>query len=185
MISEISKYCEEILFDQETIMKRVEEVGRQITEDYKDETADLVLVCILKGASLFMTDLMKSIDLDMEIDFMSVSSYGNHQVSSGDVRIIKDLDQMVAGKNVLIVEDIVDTGYTLDYLINNLRSRGAHSVKTATMLNKQSHRVADVRADYVCFEIPDVFIIGYGLDFNQKLRNLPYIGTLKPMYFRK
>lgn len=183
MKSELSKYVEEILFTEEEIDARVKEMGRQITEDYKGDTADLLLVCILKGASIFMADLLKELDLPVEIDFMAVSSYGKHTVSTGDVRILKDLEQRIAGKNVLIVEDIVDSGYTLSYLVGNLHHRGAKSVRIVTLLNKEARRVVDIHADYVGFDIPDSFVIGYGLDFNQKLRNLPYIATLKRVYY--
>lgn len=179
----LSHYVQEVLFDEETIRDRVQTLGRQITQDYEKETADLLLVGILKGASIFMTDLMKFIDLDVEIDFMSVSSYGSSTVSSGDVRIIKDLDQHVMGKNILLIEDIIDTGYTLHYLMDNLKSRGAHSVKVAAMLNKQERRMVDIQADYVGFDIPNEYVIGYGMDFNQKLRNLPFIATLNPIYY--
>ncbi len=184
MITDLSKYVDKILFTQDDIKNRVAELGKQITEDYQDDRADLLMVGILKGASLFMSDLMKAVDLDVEIDFMSVSSYGSSTVSSGDVRILKDLEQLIQGKNVLIIEDIIDTGYTLSYLKKNLESRGAKSVKLATLLNKQERRVADVPVDYIGFEIPDEFVIGYGMDFNQKLRNLPYVGTLKPIYYK-
>lgn len=183
MLAQLSKYVEEVLYTEEQIQKRVCELGKQITEDYRNEKADLVLVCVLKGAALFMTDLMKQIDLDMEIDFMSVSSYGEHTISSGDVRIIKDLERLVLGKNVLIVEDIIDTGYTLDYLTKNIRQRGAKSVRIAALLDKKARRVTDIEGDYIGFSIPDEFVIGYGLDFNQKLRNLPYVATLKRAYY--
>lgn len=178
------RYVDRILFTEEQIQARVEELGAAITKDYEKENADLLVVGILKGASVFMADLLKQIKLDVEIDFMSVSSYGSNTVSSGDVRIIKDLEQAIMGKNVLIVEDIVDTGYTLSYLVDNLLSRGAHSVKVACMLNKAERRVTDIQGDYVGFDIPDEYVIGYGMDFNQKLRNLPFIGTLNPIYYR-
>ncbi len=180
----IDQYVDRILFTEEEIQTRVKELGEQITRDYHDASADLLLVGILKGATIFMGDLMKHIDLDVEIDFMSVSSYGGHTVSSGDVRIIKDLDQHIMGKDILIVEDIIDTGYTLDYLVHNLLSRGARSVKIAAVLNKQERRVVDLQGDYIGFDVPDEYVIGYGMDFNQKLRNLPYIGTLNPIYYR-
>lgn len=183
MKSELSKYVEEILFTEDEIKERVAELGKQITADYHDDTADLLFVCILKGASIFMADLLKEIDLPVEIDFMAVSSYGKQTVSTGDVRILKDLDQRIAGKNILIVEDIVDSGYTLSYLVGNLHHRGAKSVRIVTLLNKEARRVVDIHADYVGFDIPDAFVIGYGLDFNQKLRNLPYIATLKRVYY--
>ncbi|MDD7593703.1 MAG: hypoxanthine phosphoribosyltransferase [Peptoniphilaceae bacterium] len=184
MREQLSNYVERVLYTPEQIQARVKELGAQITKDYQESRADFLLVGILKGASVFMADLMKEIDLDVEIDFMSVSSYGSSTVSSGDVRIIKDLDQHIMGKDILIVEDIIDTGYTLDYLKKNLLSRGAHSVKVAAILNKAERRVTEVEVDYVGFDIPDEYVIGYGMDFNQKLRNLPYIGTLNPVYYR-
>lgn len=179
-----SKYVERILFSQEDIKKRVHELGQQIIEDYCSEEADLLLVGILKGAVIFMADLMKEIPLDVEIDFMSVSSYGASTVSSGDVRIIKDLENPVMGKNILIVEDIIDSGYTVDYLKRNLYHRGARSVKVATLLNKQERRANDLKADYIGFEVPNTFVVGYGMDFNQKFRNLPYVGVLKERYYK-
>lgn len=169
-----------VLLDEESIRVRIAEMGREITEDYKDDDHDLVMVCILKGAIMFMTELFKHVDVDAEIDFMSVSSYGDSTTSSGDVRILKDLDQNIVGKNILIIEDIIDTGYTLSYLKDNLESRGANSVKIASLLNKEDRRVTEIHGDYVGFEIPDEFVVGYGLDYKQKLRNLPYVGTLKP-----
>lgn len=169
-----------VLLDEESIRARVVEMGAQITEDYRNDPYDLVLVCILKGAIMFMTELFKRIDLDAEIDFMSVSSYGDSTTSSGDVRILKDLDHNIVDKNILIVEDIIDTGYTLTYLKDNLESRGAKSVKIASLLNKEDRRVTEIHGDYIGFEIPDEFVVGYGLDFKQKYRNLPYVGTLKP-----
>ena len=183
MNTDLSRYVDKILFTEEEIRSRIKQLGQEITEDYKDDPADLLMICILKGASVFMADLMKEVSIPVEIDFMSVSSYGQHTISTGDVRIIKDLDQRIAGKNILIVEDIIDTGYTLAYLKQNLAHRGAKSVKLVALLNKQARRIADVKGDYIGFEIPDEFVIGYGLDFNQKLRNLPYVGTLKPMYY--
>ncbi|MBY0584419.1 hypoxanthine phosphoribosyltransferase [Murdochiella sp. Marseille-P8839] len=180
----LQQYVDRILFTEEEIQRRVAELGAKITADYANKNADLLVVGILKGASVFMADLLKHIDLDVEIDFMSVSSYGAGTVSSGDVRIIKDLEQPIMGKNVLIVEDIVDTGYTLKYLMENLLARGAHSVKIACMLDKEERRVTEITGDYVGFAIPDEYVIGYGMDFNQKLRNLPFIGTLNPIYYR-
>lgn len=182
MRKELDKYVERVLISQEDLEKRIRELGDQITKDYAYQQEDLVLVCILKGSVVFMAELMKYIDLDCSIDFMSVSSYGSSTRSSGDVRIYKDLDNEVMGKNVLIVEDIIDSGYTLAYLKKNFEHRGANSVKVASLLNKPSRRIADVEGDYVGFEIPDAFVVGYGLDYNQKLRNLSYIGVLKKEY---
>lgn len=180
----LNKYVDRILCTKEEIAQRVKELGNQITNDYKDDKADLLLVCILKGGVMFMTELMKNIDLDVEIDFMSVASYGASTVSSGDVRIIKDIENSFMGKNLLIVEDIIDSGYTLSYLTKNLKDRGAKSVKIAALLNKEERRAVDLHGDYVGFEIPNEYVIGYGMDFNQKLRNLPYVATLNPIYYK-
>lgn len=179
-MTELHEDVERVLLTEEQIRARVRELGAQITADYREDPADFLMVCILKGAALFMTDLLRAIELNVEVDFMSVSSYGRSTISTGDVRILKDLDQNITDKNVLIVEDIIDTGYTLSYLKEYLKSRGAKSVRVAALLNKQSRRIADVQGDYVGFEIPDHFVVGYGLDYNQKMRNLPYIGILKP-----
>lgn len=166
----------EILISEEQLRQRTKELGKQITEDYKGES--VLAVCILKGAVLFMTDLIREIDLDVTIDFMSVSSYGASTKSSGVVRILKDLDTAIQGKNVLIVEDIVDSGLTLKYLKDYLWGRKPKSLKICTLLDKPARRTADVTADYSGFEIGDQFIVGYGLDYNQKYRNLSYITSL-------
>lgn len=166
----------EILISEEQLRVRTKELGKQITEDYKGES--ILAVCILKGAVLFMTDLIREIDLDVMIDFMSVSSYGASTKSSGVVRILKDLDTAIEGKNVLIVEDIVDSGLTLKYLKDYLLGRKPKSLKICTLLDKPARRTADVTADYSGFEVGDQFIVGYGLDYNQKYRNLPYITSL-------
>lgn len=183
MQTELGKFVDRILVSEEEIQRRVQELGHEITEDYKDDDADLLLVGILKGSVIFMADLIKTIGLPIEIDFMSVSSYGDSTTSTGDVRILMDLGQKIEGKNVLIVEDIVDTGYTLSYLKANLESRHAKSVRIVTMLNKVERRAVDIEADYIGFTIPNEFVIGYGLDFEQKLRNLPFVGTLKAEYY--
>ncbi|MEA4986797.1 MAG: hypoxanthine phosphoribosyltransferase [Anaerovorax sp.] len=166
----------EILISEEQLRERTKELGKQITEDYKGES--ILAVCILKGAVLFMTDLIREIDLDVMIDFMSVSSYGASTKSSGVVRILKDLDTAIEGKNVLIVEDIVDSGLTLKYLKDYLLGRKPKSLKICTLLDKPARRTADVTADYFGFEVGDQFIVGYGLDYNQKYRNLSYITCL-------
>lgn len=181
----LAKYIDRILFTQEQIQDRIEALGHQITEDYKDQNADLLLVGILKGAVIFMAALMNEIDLDVEIDFMAVSSYGANTVSSGDIRILKDLDQKIMGKDILVIEDIIDSGYTMDYLKKNLLSRDANSVKVAVLLDKPANRAVEIPVDYVGFESPDAYVVGYGMDFNQKLRNLPFIGTLNPIYYKK
>lgn len=170
------KYLEKVLIDEETLMKRVKELGAKITDDYKDK--QLVVIAILKGAIIFTSDLIKEIKLPLEIDFMDTSSYGASTKSSGVVRILKDLDLEIEGKDVLIVEDIVDTGLTLHYLEENLRSRKPNSLKICCCLDKPHRRKAPVKVDYVGFNIPDEFVIGYGLDYNEKYRNLPYIGVL-------
>jgi hypoxanthine phosphoribosyltransferase len=166
-----------VLVSTEEIADRVQELGRQITEDY--EGKNLLLVAVLKGAFVFMVDLARSINLPLEIDFMAVSSYGASTDSSGVVRIIKDLDSSVDGKDVLIVEDIIDTGLTLKYICENLQSRGPASLRICTLLNKTKSRKADVDVDYVGFQIPNEFVVGYGLDYAEIYRNLPYIALLK------
>ena len=167
-----------ILVTEEQIKKRVAEVAELINKDYVGK--NLVLIGILKGSISFMADLMRKINLPCTIDFMSVSSYGNGTKTSGVVKILKDLDQPIEGKDVLIVEDIVDSGYTLSYLTNILSARNPSSIKIASLLDKPSRRETNIKVDYVCFEIPDEFVMGYGLDFVQEYRNLPYVGVLKP-----
>ena len=167
-----------ILFDSQTIQKRVRELGAEIARDYQGRTP--LLVAILKGASIFHADLVRSIPLQVSFDFMAVESYGASTESSGEVRILKDLDESLEGRDVILVEDILDTGLTLNYLLQNLRSRGPRSLKIVVLLNKPSRRIVGVAADYVGFDIPDDFVIGYGLDFNQHYRNLPDIWVMKP-----
>jgi len=167
----------EVLLSEEEIKERVKELGAQITEDYKDK--DLVVIGILKGAVIFMAELVKNIDLPLAIDFMAVSSYGKSAISTGEVRIIKDLDFSVEGKDILIVEDIIDTGLTLNYLMEILTKRGAKSVKICTLLDKIERRTVGVNVDYQGFDIPNEFVVGYGLDYAEHFRNLPYIGSLK------
>ena len=166
----------EVLLTEEEISFRIKELGKEISKDYKGK--DLLLVGILKGAVIFMAELCKNIDLPLKIDFMAVSSYGSSTKSSGVVRIQKDLDEEIEGKDVLIVEDIVDTGLTLNYLVENLLSRKPASLKICCCLDKPNRRKAAINIDYVGFSIPDEFVIGYGLDYAQKFRNLPYIGVL-------
>ena len=166
-----------ILVTEEEIEEKVKELGKQITEDYKDK--DLILVGILKGAVIFMSDLARNIKMPIGMDFMAVSSYGRSSTSTGEVRIIKDLDFSVENKDVLIVEDIIDTGYTLAYLTDNLKKRGAKSVKVCTLLDKPERRKVDVSVDYLGFAIPDEFVVGYGLDYSEMGRNLPYVAALK------
>ncbi len=166
-----------VLLDSQTIQKRVRELGRQITRDYRGKT--LHLICILKGASVFHADLMRAIDLELSSDFIAVGSYGKRTKSSGAVRILKDLDEMIEGKDVLLVEDIIDTGLTLHYLQQNLESRGPVTLSTIALLNKPSRREIEVPLEYVGFEIPDKFVVGYGLDFDQRYRNLPNVHVLE------
>lgn len=167
----------EILLTSEEIQSKVKELGEKITEDYKGK--DLLLICILKGSFIFMSDLCKEIDLPLTLDFMAVSSYGDSAQSSGVVRIIKDLEEDIEGKDVLIVEDIIDTGLTLSYLINILESRGPKTVKVCTLLDKPERRKSNVKPDYLGFKIPDEFVVGYGLDYAEKYRNSPFVSILK------
>jgi hypoxanthine phosphoribosyltransferase len=165
-----------ILLDSNTIQNRIQEMGRTITDDYQDRNPHLIGV--LKGATLFHADLVRAIRLDVSFDFIAVGSYGAGIKSSGEVRILKDLDESVEGKDVLLIEDILDTGLTLHYLLENLRSRSPRSLRIAALLSKPSRREIEVHADYIGFEVPDKFVVGYGLDYNQRYRNLPYICEL-------
>ena len=166
-----------VLLDSRTIQQRVRALGRQITQDYSGRKPHLV--GILKGASIFHADLVRSIDLDLSFDFIAVESYGNLTQSSGEVRILKDLDDSLKSRDVLLVEDIVDTGLTLHYLLQNLQRREPNSVQVVALLNKPSRREIDVPLTYVGFEIPDEFVVGYGLDYDQRYRNLPDICILQ------
>ena len=166
----------EILLTQAQIEEKATELGNQLKADYTKKSP--ILIGLLKGSTMFMADLMKSMDIPLEIDFMDVSSYDG-AASTGDVRIVKDLDISVRGRHVLIVEDIVDTGRTLEKVIQLIRSRGAESVEMVTLLDKPEARVAPIEAKYVGFTIPKSFVVGYGLDYNEKYRNLPYVGILK------
>ena len=165
------------MFTEEQIREKVIELGKQIENDYKGE--EVLVVGILKGANVFTCDLIRQIDLDVKIDFMSVSSYGSGTESSGTVRILKDLDTDIKGRNVLIVEDIIDSGRTLSNLVKELQIREPKSLKLCTLLDKPSRRVVDVDVEYVGFEIEDKFIVGYGIDYAEKYRNLPYIGIVE------
>ena len=167
-----------VLLSEDEIREKVRELGGKITADYKN--SNLMLVTVLKGAVVFLADLMRQIDVPAEIDFMVVSSYGSGVKSSGVVKIGKDLDVPLAGKDILIVEDILDSGLTLSYIKELLESRGPRSIRIATLLDKPSRRKVDLQADYIGFSVPDEFVIGYGLDYDEKYRNLPYIGILKP-----
>lgn len=167
---------EKILISQEEIVARCKELGKQISEDYKDTVP--VLIGLLKGSVPFMAELMKYIEIDCKIEFMDVTSYSGTE-STGDVKIIKDLDCSIKDLDVLIIEDIVDTGKTLEKVKELLYSKGARSVKVCSLLDKPDRRIVDIEAEYVGFSIPNEFVIGFGLDFNQKYRNLPYVGVLK------
>lgn len=173
----------EILISEKEIESKCRELGKAISEDYKGK--DLICIGILKGSIMFMADLMKYITVRVEMDFMAVSSYGMEAQSSGVVKILKDLDANIEGKHVLIVEDIIDTGNTLKYLTEYLLGRKAASVEIVCLLNKKVKRVSDIKVKYSGFECPDEFIIGYGIDYAEKYRNLPYIASLKEEVYRK
>ncbi|MBC7255254.1 MAG: hypoxanthine phosphoribosyltransferase [Chloroflexi bacterium] len=166
-----------VLISQEELQKRVRELGAQVSADYRD--LNPLLLCVLKGGFLFLADLSRALTIRHGVDFMAISSYGNSTVSSGVVRILKDLDTDITGRHVLIVEDIIDTGQTLAYLLENLRVRQPASVRICALLTKPARRQVPLQIDYVGFEIPDEFVIGYGLDFAEDYRNLPFIGVLK------
>lgn len=165
------------LLSEEEVENRIRELGGQITKDYDGE--EVFLICTLKGASFFACELAKRIRLPLTLDFIAVASYGDGTQSSGEVRMIKDLDESIEGKNVIVVEDIVDTGRTLSYLMEILKKRNPKTLKLCSLLDKPERRVVDIKADYTGFEIPDLFVVGYGLDYAQKYRNLPYIGVVE------
>ncbi len=175
------KDCEYVLLSEQEISTIVKDMAAKISEDYKDKK--LMLVGLLKGSVLFMADLMKEITVDCSIDFICASSYGSGSVSSGRVNIIKDVSQPLDGWDVLIVEDIIDSGNTLNFILKYFKAKNAASVKICTLLSKPDRRVVDIPVDYVGREVPDEFVIGYGLDFSEKYRNLPYIGVLKPSVY--
>ena len=167
-----------VLYSEEELKAKCAEMGAQITKDYAGK--HLLLVTVLKGAVVYFTDLMRAIDLPCTIDFMIVSSYGSGVKTSGVVKIVKDLDTDLTGKDLLIVEDILDTGLTLSYLKDMLAARNPASIRIATLLDKPDRRKADIKADYIGYRVPDEFVVGYGLDYDEKYRNLPYVGVLKP-----
>ncbi|MGN0250738.1 MAG: hypoxanthine phosphoribosyltransferase [Oliverpabstia sp.] len=167
-----------VLIDEKKVDQRIEEIGKAISEAYEGKCVHMV--CVLKGSVFFACELAKRITVPVTLDFMSVSSYGNDTKSSGVVKIVKDLDEPLEGKDVLIVEDIIDSGRTLSYLIEILKQRRPASLQLCTLLDKPERRVKEVQVDYTCFEIPDEFVVGYGLDYAQKYRNLPYIGIIEP-----
>jgi hypoxanthine phosphoribosyltransferase len=166
-----------VLISEEDVDAKIAEIGKQISEDYAGESVHLL--CILKGSVFFTCELAKRITLPVSLDFMSVSSYGDGTASSGIVKIAKDLDESIEGKNVIVIEDIIDSGRTLHYLLDVLQKRNPKSMKLCTLLDKPERRVKDVKVDYTGFAIPDEFVVGYGLDYAQKYRNLPYIGVVE------
>ena len=166
-----------VLLSEEEVDQRIQAIGEQISRDYRGKQVHLV--CVLKGGSFFMCELAKRITVPASLDFMSVSSYGSDTKSSGVVKIVKDLDESLKDKDVIVVEDIVDSGRTLSYLLEMLRDRGPRSLRLCTLLDKPERRVVDVNVDYTGFEIPDEFVVGYGLDYDQRYRNLPYIGVIE------
>lgn len=174
MLDKISK----VLYSQEDLENVVARLGKQISEDYRDK--NLLMVSILKGSVVFMADLMRAVTVPARIDFMSVSSYGSGVKTSGVVRILKDLDKPIEGYDLLIVEDILDSGMTLDYIMGILKARNPSSIRICTLFDKPERRVTNIKADYVGLQVPDEFIVGYGLDFDEVYRNLPFIGVLKP-----
>ncbi|EPY2274905.1 hypoxanthine phosphoribosyltransferase [Clostridium sporogenes] len=178
----ISRDIEKILISKEKIQNKINELGEQISKDYDGK--DLMLIGILKGSVPFMADLLKRITIPCTMDFMAVSSYGNSTTSSGVVRILKDLDFEIEGKDILIVEDIIDSGITLKYLLENLRARKPASINIACLLNKEERRKAKIDVHYLGFNVPDYFLVGFGLDFAEKYRNLPYIGILKEEVYK-
>lgn len=167
-----------VLFSAEEIKTRVTEIGKTLTEDYKNK--DPLLICPLKGSFMFFSDIAREIKIPCEIDFMAVSSYNSNTVSSGEIKILKDLTENINGRHVLIIEDIIDTGLTLYNLKKMLSSRNPESLKICTLLDKPSRRIADITGDYCGFVIPDKFVVGYGMDLNEKYRNLPFIGIYEP-----
>lgn len=173
----------EILLSQQQIEEITANLGKKLTEDYAGK--DVLLVSILKGAVVFLSDIMRHIDLKCEIDFMVVSSYGSGVKTSGNVKIIKDIDIPLEGKDVIIIEDILDSGLTLSYIINMLKERNPNSIEICTLLDKPERRQSEVNAKYIGAQIPDAFVVGYGLDFDEKYRNLPYVGVLHPDVYTK
>ena len=172
-----------VLISEQQLADAVKKLGEQISRDYADR--NLMMVSVLKGSVVFMADLMRAISVPASIDFMSVTSYGKGVKTSGVVRIIKDLDEELDGRDILIVEDILDSGMTLSYLKEHIMAKGARSIRIATLLDKPERRRVDIHPDYSCFSVPDEFVVGYGLDYAEKYRNLPYVGILKPCVYEK
>ncbi|MEZ0479579.1 hypoxanthine phosphoribosyltransferase [Planococcus sp. SSTMD024] len=177
----LQKDIKEVLISEEQLQEKALELGETLTRDYEGKYP--LAIGVLKGAMPFMGDLMKRFDGYVEMDFMDVSSYGNATVSSGEVKIVKDLNASVEGRDLLIIEDIIDSGLTLSYLVDLFKYRKANSIKIVTLLDKPTGRKVDLKADYIGFEVPDAFVVGYGLDYAEKYRNLPYIGILKPSVY--
>jgi hypoxanthine phosphoribosyltransferase len=176
-MSEFTNPNLEVLISTDEIQKRIAEMGADLARDYAGKNP--LMIGVLKGACTFLSDLMRAADIQLGVEFIAISSYGAEMRTSGEVRILKDLDVAIEGRHILVVEDIVDTGLTLSYLLANLKSRGAASVKLAALLDKYERREKDVPIDYLGFKIPDKFVVGYGLDFAERYRNLPYIGVVK------
>jgi hypoxanthine phosphoribosyltransferase len=177
----LQKDIKEVLISEQQLQEKARELGDTLTRDYEGKYP--LAIGVLKGAMPFMGDLMKRFDGNVEMDFMDVSSYGNATVSSGEVKIVKDLNASVEGRDLLIIEDIIDSGLTLSYLVDLFKYRKANSIKIVTLLDKPTGRKVDLKADYIGFEVPDAFVVGYGLDYAEKYRNLPYIGILKPAVY--
>ena len=177
----MEKDIDHVLFSQEELQAKVQELGARISHDYAGK--EPMLISVLRGSYIFMADLTRALDCMCQVDFMVVSSYGSGTTSSGQVEIIKDLSDSIEGKDLIIVEDILDSGNTLSYLMKILQARRPASIRLCTLLDKPSRRAKPITADYVGFEVPDKFVVGYGLDFDEKYRNLPYIGVLKPQVY--
>lgn len=173
---------ESVIISEEQIKERVAELGREISRDYEGKS--VLLVAVLRGAVLFIADLARAVSVPVELDFMAVSSYGSSTKSSGVVRILKDLDEQIEGRHVLVVEDILDTGLTLKYLLKNLASRKPASLEIVTLLSKEGKQRVPISCKYIGFTVPDAFVVGYGLDFAERYRNLPYIGVLRPAAYQ-
>jgi hypoxanthine phosphoribosyltransferase len=182
-VNELTAAVAEVLIDESALAGRIGELGAEISDDYRGR--DLLLIGVLKGAVFFMADLMRAIDIPCEVDFMAVSSYGAGVDSSGVVRILKDLDLSIEGRNVLVVEDIVDSGLTLSYLLRTLEAREPTTLEVCALMTKPERRESDVHCRYVGFEIPNRFVIGYGLDFSERYRNLPFVGVLRDELVRE
>jgi hypoxanthine phosphoribosyltransferase len=176
-VNELTAAVEEVLIEEDALQGRIADLGREISEDYRGR--DLLLIGVLKGAVFFMADLMRRIEIPCEVDFMAISSYGAGVDSSGVVRILKDLDVSIEGRNVLVVEDIIDSGLTLSYLLRNLEAREPASLEICALLTKPARREIDIECRYIGFEIPNRFVIGYGLDFAERYRNLPFVGVIR------